>query len=166
MKVILPPDSYTAQPGDISLFLGGSIELGKAEDWQKALIHHLSLKPYADRLVIFNPRNENWDATIPTEDPDHPAFKRQVEWELKMQDKADILLYYCAGNTISPITLLEMGAYSARKPIIGADPTYKRYGNVVITARHFGWNMNMGWDAFVATLDRALTAAVAASKAS
>ncbi len=132
MRVIVAPDDFRtalAADGAVSLFLGGSIEQGKAVNWQHDLLTCLKDQPFAHRLAVLNPRRPDWDASWPN-DPAFPPFREQVEWELAAQDQAAILLYYFAPGTVSPITLFELGLYHARNPVIGADPDYTRFGNL------------------------------------
>lgn len=157
MKVITAPSSFENEikkDGAVSLFLGGSIEQGKAEDWQRDTIDFLSQTPYADKIVLLNPRRVEWDASWPNT-PDFPPFKEQVEWELHAQEKADILLYFFAKDTISPITLLELGLFKDKNPIVGCDSGYLRRGNVQITGKHFNFEVHLGLKAMLdAVLNR------------
>lgn len=158
MKVIMAPSDFENEikkDGAISLFLGGSIEQGKAEDWQQKTIDALSQTPYADRLVVLNPRRAQWDASWPNT-PDFPPFKQQVDWELDAQKQVDIVLYYFAKNTLSPITLLELGLFKDKNPIVGCDKDYARRGNVEITGQHFGFDVHKGWDALIGAVVKRL----------
>jgi hypothetical protein len=139
VTVIRAPEYIGLNPRKISIFLGGSIDLGLARDWQTELIETLNSSPFASKLEIINPRRAEWDASWLAEDPNHQAQKEQINWELYYQDKADILVYNFAAGTISPITLLELGTYSSHNPIINIEGGYKRHANVKITADHFGW---------------------------
>ncbi len=68
-------------------------------------------------------------------------FHEQVTWELEAQSIADVIIYYFAPNTISPITLLElgyfMGTLNHKSMYIYCPKTYDRYGNVVLTVNDF-----------------------------
>jgi hypothetical protein len=141
MLVVTVPEEITeSHLANISMFLGGSIEQGKAENWQERVINSLQdLRSF----VILNPRRKNWDSSWDN-DPTNPQFREQVEWELLGQEEADILLYYFAANTMSPITLLELGLAintynnrNYRKIIVYVDPEYQRFGNVVITCERY-----------------------------
>jgi len=53
--VVKPPEKL---PTNIKgIFLAGSIEMGKAEDWQKKVESLLK----NENIVIFNPRRDDWD---------------------------------------------------------------------------------------------------------
>lgn len=154
VNVITAPDYIGLDPKKISIFLGGSIEAGNARDWQNELIQHLGTMPYAHKLEILNPRRLAWDASWPVDDPNHQELKEQINWELYYQDKADLIIYNFAAGTISPITLLELGTYSSRNPIINIEGGYKRHANVKVTADHFGWDYHETWDSFIHDIDQ------------
>jgi len=114
-----------------SIFLGGSIEMNKAEQWQQRLANDLA----NEEVLLLNPRRDNWDSTLPQDPTPGTQFHEQFTWELQAQDVADLLVYYFDPATISPITLLELGAYGYAEPeaIVVCCPTnYFRYGNVAI----------------------------------
>ena len=140
----------------IKIFFGGSIELGKAEDWQTKLADELATHDLSDRIDIYNPRRSGAWKTEWMNNYESGPFYDQVDWELRHQNDADLIVYYFAADTISPITLLELGLFHAQKPVIGADPKYLRIGNLMITKNHFGFDVNLGWDAFLAALKNRL----------
>lgn len=111
--------------------------MGKAEMWQDRVIDQ-----FKDVRVIFmNPRRDDWDSSW-TQSPSYGTqFNQQVKWELEMQDLADIHVYYFAKDTMSPITLLELGVYGGRNPkstVVYVDPEYARRANVIMTCTHLG----------------------------
>lgn len=152
--VIQPAEYIGLNPRKISIFLGGSIENGVARDWQDELIQYLNNQEYASKIEVLNPRRASWDASWPIDDPNHALLAEQINWELYYQDKADILVYNFAAGTIAPITLLELGTYAPRNPIINIEGGYKRHANVKITADHFGWEYHEAWDKFLTALDK------------
>jgi len=161
VTLITAPDYIGLSPRKISIFLGGSIEAGKAEDWQKDLIKYIDNKEYSSKIELLNPRRDAWDASWPVDDPNHAALAEQINWELYYQDKADILIYYFATGTISPITLLEMGTYASHNPLIYIQGGYKRHANVKITADHFGWDYYEDRESFLTALDNRIALQVA-----
>jgi hypothetical protein len=161
VTVITAPDYIGLSPKKISIFLGGSIEMGVARDWQTELIQHLNTTKYADKIEILNPRRLAWDASWPIDDPNHEELGNQINWELYYQDKADVLIYNFARGTVSPITLLELGTYSARNPLIHIEGGYKRHANVKITADHFGWEYHEAWENFLSALDQRMDLQIA-----
>lgn len=154
VNLITAPDYVGLNPRKISIFLGGSIEAGKAKDWQFELIEHIEKQKYSSKIELMNPRRIAWDASWPVDDPNHAQLAEQINWELYYQDKADILVYYFATGTISPITLLELGTYSGHNPLIYIEGGYKRHANVKITADHFGWEYHEDHEKFLAALDQ------------
>ncbi|NWE54063.1 hypothetical protein HX774_16795 [Brevundimonas sp. P7753] len=116
------------------VFLGGSIDMGGAPDWQAAMTAAL-----ADMdVVILNPRRPDWNPNWRPE-ADEPEFRRQVEWELAALESADVIVMYFAPGTQSPISLLEMGLHArGGKLIVLAPEGFWRKGNVDITAQAYG----------------------------
>jgi hypothetical protein len=130
MKVIKAPCLATSDlKEDTTIFLAGSIEMGKAEDWQ-AMIPEL----FKDRkdLTFFNPRRDDWDSSWEQRES-NPEFNRQVNWELEHLDKANLIFMYFSPETKSPISLLELGLYADSGKIIVCCPDdFYRKGNVDI----------------------------------
>jgi hypothetical protein len=134
MIEIKPPTTIDRSSGSkYYVFLGGSIEMGKAVEWQKVVAQELS--EYDNDLVLCNPRRDDWDSSWAQDPTPGTPFHSQVTWELQHQDKASINVYYFDPNTISPITLLELGSYGSINPdatIVCCPKEYFRYGNVAI----------------------------------
>ncbi len=126
--VVYPPTR--AILGRPSVFLAGSIEMGKAVDWQSQLIAALDNLP----ITVFNPRRVDWDSSW-TQSKDDPRFREQVEWELDHLDRADVIALYLDPATKSPISLLELGLHADRtdnKLIVCCPEGFWRKGNVDI----------------------------------
>lgn len=87
------------------IFLAGSIEMGKAEQWQQRIASAMS---DAGNVVILNPRRDDWDESW-EQRADDPRFFEQVSWELDMLEAADLVIMYLAPGTKSPVSLLELG---------------------------------------------------------
>jgi hypothetical protein len=136
MKVIKPePSSAYYDNKNFKIFLAGSIEMGKAEDWQ-AMIPEL----FKDRenLVFFNPRRDNWDSSWEQKES-NPQFSEQVNWEMDKLDESDIIFMYFSPETKSPISLLELGLHAASysKMIVCCPEGFWRKGNVDIVCSRF-----------------------------
>lgn len=147
MIEIKAPDSHLHFIGK-RLFLGGSIEMGRAENWQEKTVALLDKNGY-NNLIILNPRRDDWDSSWGQSPIPGTKFFEQVQWELIAQEKSDIICYYFAKDTISPITLLELGLYGARKDkkiVVYVDDKYERRGNVIITCDMYNitWTNNFG----------------------
>jgi hypothetical protein len=129
-KVIKAPEPLPVQRvnGIVprSVFLAGSIEMGKAVDWQKEVTKEVT--NYMD--YIFNPRRDDWDSSW-TQSINNPQFNEQVSWEMTALDIAQVIFMYFAPETKSPISLLELGLYaSSNKMIVCCPREFWRRGNV------------------------------------
>ncbi|MFV0625359.1 nucleoside 2-deoxyribosyltransferase domain-containing protein [Sphingomonas sp. ac-8] len=116
------------------IFLAGSIDMGKASDWQAEFVAAL-----ADLdVTILNPRRADWNPAWKPE-AGNPQFREQVEWELRALEAADVIVLYLAPGTQSPVSLLEMGLHArSGKLVLLCPPGFWRKGNVDITAELYG----------------------------
>lgn len=153
IKVIKPPQIYVASPLDKTLFLGGSIEMGAAPRWQDEFVKLASHFLVNGEWVIYNPRRDDWDTSLKQEATD-PQFFQQVEWEMTHLEKVKYRLFYFAENTISPITLLELGKYSERRSHVVCDAGYARKGNVEMFCYKYDIPMYTGFLPFIHELNR------------
>ncbi|KAF2139043.1 uncharacterized protein K452DRAFT_300617 [Aplosporella prunicola CBS 121167] len=116
-----------------AVFLAGSIEMGKAVDWQAALTNKLSHLP----ITVLNPRREDWGGDW-VQDMANEKFREQVQWELDCQDTADIIAMFFHPDTKAPISLLELGLYAAsKKMVVCCPPGFYRRGNVQMVCHKF-----------------------------
>jgi hypothetical protein len=126
--VIKPPHPLVFDKKLKSVFLAGSIEMGKAENWQVKVEKALQTYP----VIILNPRREAWDSSW-EQNINNPLFCQQVEWELEAQEQTNIIAMYFAPETKAPITLLELGLFARSQKLIVCCPDgYFRKGNVDI----------------------------------
>lgn len=133
-RVIKPPARVDLAAGERSVFLAGSIEMGRAEPWQAAVEAALADLPAA----LLNPRRDDWDASW-VQSIDHPQFREQVEWELAGLERADVVAMYFAPDTQAPVSLLEFGLTArAGKLVVCCPPGYWRRGNVEVVAARYG----------------------------
>ena len=123
------PDSYYGK----RVFLAGSIEMGKADDWQAAVFSKLE----HHAITFYNPRRDSWDASW-SQKQSSPEFNFQVNWELNHIESSEIVFMYFDPRTMSPISLLELGLLaSSGKMIVCCPDGFWRKGNVeVVCARH------------------------------
>jgi hypothetical protein len=134
------PDFVVAKPPkrvpltNPSVFLGGSIEMGKAHLWQNDVTEALSDLP----VTVLNPRRDDFDpAWKQTEDFD--PFKEQVNWEMDSLEAVDVIALYFQPDTLSPISLLELGLHAASGKVIVCCPEgFWRRGNVQIVCGRYG----------------------------
>lgn len=119
-----------------TIFLAGSIEMGKAENWQAKFVETLKDTDY----TILNPRRDDWDDTW-VQDINNDQFRKQVVWELYAQEQADLIVMYFSPETKAPITLLELGLFARRNNIIVCCPKgYWRKGNVDVVCEFYNVN--------------------------
>jgi hypothetical protein len=123
---------YPVQP--CRLFLAGSIEMGRAVQWQEEVVNHFK---NWNNLNIMNPRRDNWDSSW-KQSIGNPDFREQVNWELNMLQQADVVAVYFDKDTMSPITLLELGLHARDQKLVVCCPDgFWRQGNVEIVCNRF-----------------------------
>jgi hypothetical protein len=133
-KEIQAPNDLTFAKTNKCIFLAGSIEMGKAENWQKRIVDELSDKGY----TFLNPRRDDWDSSW-EQKIENKQFNEQVSWELKALELADIIVMYFDPNTQSPISLLELGLHARDGKLIVLCPEgFWRKGNVDIVCEKYG----------------------------
>lgn len=130
--VIKPPNDTSIIKDKYSIFLAGSIEMGKAENWQE----HISKELEDKDVVLLNPRRDDWDSSW-EQSIDNPQFNEQVTWEMDSLRDCDLIVVYFDQNTYSPITLLEIGVYKDKDMIICCPDEFWRKGNVDIFASRY-----------------------------
>ncbi len=130
--IIYPPNPIHKKGKYI--FLAGSIEMGKAENWQEYLIKNID----HSNLLIFNPRRKDWDNSW-KEEIENPQFNEQVNWELNSLERADLIVMYFAPNTKSPISLLEFGLFAQTgKMVVCCPKEFWKKGNVDVVCQRYG----------------------------
>ena len=138
------------------VFLGGSIEQGKAANWQDEIV-----KSFPFNVNFLNPRRDSWDDTW-VQDINNPNFFEQVTWELDMLDMADIIVMYFDPSTLSPISLLELGLYCSAvdyrycsnklKMLVCCPEGFWRKGNVDIVCQRYGVPMFNNMETLIVSL--------------
>ena len=139
MKHIKAPNPVELSYNQCRIFLGGSIEMGVAEQWQERLAKALGSHP--DSVILMNPRRDDWDSSWVQDPTPGTAFEKQVSWELRNQENANLAVYYFDPATKSPITLMELGAFGLQGPyatIVCCPTTFWRYGNVAVFCARYG----------------------------
>lgn len=146
--ILKPPTPLVFSPLQKSLFLAGSIEMGRADPWQSRVEEAFA----NDDWVILNPRRDEWDLSW-VQSIENPQFREQVEWELEAQERASLIIMYFAPDTQSPITLLELGLFARSGKLLVCCPKgFWRRGNIEVTCARYGIP-------FVESLDELLTLA-------
>jgi len=121
MRYLEAPTQFSGR--ERTLFLAGGIS--GCRDWQRELVARLA----ETDLVILNPRRANF----PMGDP--AAGREQIEWEFRHQRRATMAAFWFPPETLCPITLYELGAWSMLldKPLfVGTDPAYARRFDVEV----------------------------------
>lgn len=122
--------------GRVKVFLAGSIEMGKAEDWQEKVVTELKDYP----IQFLNPRRDDWDSSW-EQTKENKNFNEQVSWELDSLEAAQFIIMYFDPSTKSPITLLELGIHACCNPeklIVFCPDGFWRKGNVDIVCERYG----------------------------
>jgi hypothetical protein len=114
----------------VSIFLAGSIDNGTAEEWQKTLIKRLNKT--SDLIgvdyEVYNPRRDYWDKDCAGDE-----LVRQIEWELNRLEMCDIIFLCFAPDSLSPISLLELGLHKSDNIVVYCPKEFYRYTNVEVT---------------------------------
>ena len=132
-QILKPTDSDLVQ-NEVTVFLAGTIEMGKSEDWQSIVQERLKDLP----VTFFNPRRDSWDSSWEQRETNQ-QFNHQVNWEMNKLNEADIIFMNLLVDSKSPISLLELGLNAtSKKMIICCPPEFYRRGNVEIVCSRFG----------------------------
>ncbi|KAL2018613.1 hypothetical protein VTK56DRAFT_583 [Thermocarpiscus australiensis] len=133
-QVVQAPSRPAIDRSHSSVFLAGTTSRASGPDWRETLINAVSHLP----ITIFNPLRPDWDSTW-REDVTFAPFREQVEWELDMQEQADVIVVYYGPGTDAPISLLELGLCArSGKAIVVCHEGYSKRGNVQVVCQRFG----------------------------
>lgn len=135
MIEVQAPKPLTKEKNSKAIFLAGSIDMGKAIDWQK------QIKEYCkdENVTFFNPRRDDFDPEL-KQDINNPPFREQVEWELNALDASDIIVFFFDPKGKAPITLMELGIHTNskdKKLIVCCEDGFWRKGNVDIVCKRY-----------------------------
>ena len=133
MQVFKPPSRPQYADDAVTVFLAGSIEMGKAEDWQTKVQDALKDKP----VFVFNPRRDDWDTSWKQSMADE-NFAGQVQWEHDYLSRADYIFLYFDPETKSPISMMELGLFANHDGMIVVCPDgFWRKGNVEFICQEY-----------------------------
>lgn len=122
------PNHFPPKDRAFKVFLAGGIT--GCPDWQAEVIKDFKERCQCSRdLILLNPRRANF----PINDPD--ASFVQIEWEHDALADADAILFWFPCETMCPIVLFELGAWSKqhnKKIFVGVHPNYQRRQDVEI----------------------------------
>lgn len=158
MKEIKPPNPFKDESrGKYRIFLGGSIEMGRADNWQSRVVNKFMNKK---NLVFLNPRRLDWDSSWQQDPAPGTKFHEQVTWEMDAQEQSDLIVYYFDPDTISPVTLLELGAFGisskhlhGQNVVVCCPDGYFRKGNVVMFCQRYGIKCTDTFDDMIAAIN-------------
>lgn len=114
MNCITAPEAPTGDGPFV--FLAGGIS--DTDDWQARFLERVE----GHDLTVMNPRRKAFPMG------DVHEGRRQIEWEWRHLQQADLVAFWFPPQTLCPITLLELGACcSANVPlVVGSDLAYAR----------------------------------------
>jgi hypothetical protein len=125
---------------EFSIFLAGSIEMGKAENWQERIAREFEMW----NVTLLNPRRDDWDSSW-EQKKENQQFNEQVTWELDHMELANLVIFYFDPKTKSPITLLELGLNAERDHpstvIVCCPDGFWRKGNIEVVCEHYGLSL-------------------------
>lgn len=136
MEVITAPERYeeSYDNREIKVFLAGGIT--NCPNWQKEVINHIvgdADQSLLDRLVIFNPRRDDFPIDDPT------AAVEQITWEYKYINRCDLFTMYFCEKEIQPICLYELGKwvgkYDDLRLIVTASEKYPRLTDIDVQTK-------------------------------
>jgi hypothetical protein len=92
--------------------------ISDAENWQAQVVRLLQRVD----ATILNPRRTHFPANNLAES------RRQIEWEARHLQKADLVAFWFPPQSLCPIALFELGIYTVTKVqiVVGTDPHYAR----------------------------------------
>ena len=116
MKYIEAPNSYEQYSQGESVYLAGGIT--NCPDWQQEMVRLLS----GTDLTLLNPRRRAFPISNPN------AAREQITWEYNALRDANSVLFWFPRETLCPIVLYELGAWSMtdKSIFVGVHPEYKR----------------------------------------
>lgn len=125
----MPPMNY--------VFLAGSIDMGKAEDWQTWVANYFVDKDPNNRLGLISPRRDHWDNSW-EQSLDNIKFFEQVNWEYNYLSLSHHIFMNLLPESKSPISLLELGMFAdSGRMIVTCPKGFWRKGNVDYVCKRY-----------------------------
>jgi hypothetical protein len=137
-----PPAEMMDDKDKFSIFVAGSIEQGKAIEWQKHFYEEICKMRPTPNVIIYNPRRDNWDSKW-DQSSKNPALVEQIEWELEHLEKADLIVMFLQPGTRSAISLLELGLYARdvfvlkKQMLVLCPEGFDRKANIDVTCQFY-----------------------------
>ena len=128
------PSNKKPIDNSVKVFLAGTIDADTgSEDWQHKIckkIEDTTDNKY--RITIYNPRREEFP------DSGSSEVRRQIKWEHKHMDDADLIVMNILEDSKSPISLMEIGMYAeSGKLVVFCKPGFYRYDNVQMVCKKY-----------------------------
>lgn len=137
-EIKAPSSTIDSVKFSYSIFLAGSIEMGKAELWQDTFVEKIKKYFTTDKSVlIYNPRRDDWNGSL-EQVYENDVLKNQINWELNALEKSTFVYFYFDPKTSSPITLLELGRFYNKNIVVNCPDGYFRKANVDIFCERYG----------------------------
>jgi hypothetical protein len=151
MNLVTPDSDCYPPPYYTTVFLAGTIDNGRAKDWQTGL-HEILSKSFANEaLAILSPRRKKWDSNA-LQTIDNLMLKQQIEWELWHLKRADVIAMVFLEDSQSPISLLELGAFKDKCMAVYCPQGFYRKANVDIFCAIHDISVISEWDEFIRIL--------------
>jgi hypothetical protein len=132
-EIVRAPEPYDLT-GKFGVFLAGTIDMGKGENWQPKAEEWLG---DLDKVIILNPRRLDWDSSW-EQTIKNAKFREQVQWELAAQENSSLIFMYFSPGSQSPITFLEYGLFLKTGKVIPCCPEgFWRKGNLEVTCEYY-----------------------------
>ena len=88
-------------------------------------------------ITVVNPRRDDWNNEWNSR-KFHPSLVEQINWELDHLEDADVIVFCFDPNTMSPISLLELGLFArSNKVIVYCPEEYFRVENVATVCSRY-----------------------------
>ncbi len=131
ITVITPPTLFFPTKGP-KIFLAGSVNNGKAVDWQTRAITYMETQWTENNAVVYNPRRPDGEFL-----PENEV--EQATWTISMLNAVDYIILHLAGDSGSPISTFELGLFVNDKRLhLSIDDSYVRKEIIEIHYDFFG----------------------------
>jgi hypothetical protein len=131
------PSLYIPTSG-IKIFLAGSIDQPEQNNWRDQAINHIEHSWFNSpennsSITVYSPRRaEEWSFELENE---------QAAWDTSMLAMVDYVVLHLTGETISPVSLLELGIFLTHPKLhLSIDDSYTRKHVVELYYTYYGCN--------------------------
>ena len=131
------PSLYLPHEGP-KIFLAGSIDSGNEIDWRQETADYIKESWFKDKqntesITIYNPKKgKEWAVDLENE---------QATWDISMLNIADYIILHLTGDSVSPVSLLELGLYARDKKLfLSINDDYLRKNIALLYYSCYGYN--------------------------